>query len=292
MERSQGLKAKSCLDEIIGKILRQFIKARRLRRFRRAPKIFFPIPRHWIVISFKPIYVLLVLVLFACTVFLLIRSDIFLVRHLKFQLEEKSRIQVLSEEDLRDELSDCFAQSLLKLDTRFLENKLKERFLGLEEVFIQKKLPDTLIVNWRPRDGAAVIRSGDRMFLVDRADFIFAEVDSELSRRCREAGVPVVEGEWGWEIKVGSTLKSSHIDEILKVVFELGKDSRVSLSRVYLKDTAELEVFSSDGWKAIFDLEKDVDQQIEDLKVVVNKMGKENGGFREVDLRFKYPVVR
>lgn len=265
--------------------LKYLFSSRRLRSLRRSPKIFIPTPHRWIVIPYRPLGVLVILLLIACSVYLLLRSDIFLVRHLRFVNEGGQVVSVLSEDDLKAVLMPYVTHSIFFIRVQDLTEELRHKFLALKKVRVSKKYPDELIVYWEERQPVAVIDQSGQKLLVDGEGLLYAQI-TETEK------LPQIHGFAEEELGVGERLKGPRLGDILTILGRLSDENQIKVQRVTLVTGEILEVDSEEGWKVLFSLRKDVEKQLYSLLAIVSKYKREGNSFSEVDLRFKFPVIR
>ncbi|MBU0708425.1 FtsQ-type POTRA domain-containing protein [Patescibacteria group bacterium] len=260
-------------------------KSRRLQKLRRSPKIFIPIPHKWIVISFKPVSIILVIMLFACSTYLVFRSDIFLVRNLEFITDKPLRGSVLTEGDLRIVLDHYITRSMFRINTGELQASLLDKYLALKEVKIERHFPDSLYIFWQEREALVVVVKDGKKFLVDHEGLLYAEIPGEVN-------IPEIQGAWKEELSIGEKLESDYLESCLMVINYLMGNNDLKMELATLDTGGILRLTSKEGWRVIFSLEKETESDLQTLVAIISRYARENETFSEIDLRFKYPVVR
>ncbi|MBU1110439.1 cell division protein FtsQ/DivIB [Patescibacteria group bacterium] len=259
--------------------------SRRLQRFKRSPKLFIPIPQRWIVVPYKPLSALVILILVACSIYLVLRSDIFLLRHLEFNKQNEPTESVLSNENLKQFLDSYVTRSMFLLNKSQLTQDLKQEFLALADVKMFKKLPDKLIIKWSEHEPAAVINWQNVNFLVSADGLVYSKID--------QAGdLPIIYGLSNSKMEVGDMLEGGQLKDILAAIYFFSCEEKLAIQQVSLEENNVLEIFSSSGWKVIFSLEGEMESQLETLEAIVTEYQTRAEAFSEIDLRFRFPVVR
>lgn len=293
-------------------------KSKKLSRFKRTPRVFVPTgSRWWIVIPYKPIGLGLIILLLLLSVYLLFRSDIFLVRDLEvvripLLVEDKTGINLVDEEEVRKVLSDYLASSIFFVDTQEIKKKLLQKFLAIKMIEIEKEMPDKIKVSLSEREPLAVLKMHkveeisegkrleyDQFFLVDEEGVIFAKVvkKQELPEfvltqeglKSNMFGNQYKEGEI-----VGSKIEGEVVVSALKIVESFEVLDFVKPTSFLIDENGEIVVITDVGWQVLFAGKESsdfIDEQIASLQAITSKAKMEGRSIKKIDLRFKRPVV-
>lgn len=248
---------------------------------RRSPKVFVPaVGGRQIVIPFRPLSVVLIVVLSILSGFLFLRSDIFQIKEIDFDSggvpdEALVRQRVMEE---------VLARSIFFLDPSAVEAKIKESFLAVSAVSIQKELPDKVHVKISVRKPLAIVEDKNKArFLVDGEGLLFQQATKE--------SLPVIklgedfEGSLGLKLSVSEQGISSYL-KTLDIVASKGLKTKA----IYLHSgTIELILKKTTVW---LDSGGDINEQLELLTQILQRYSLSGRTPRMVDLRFSRPVVR
>lgn len=300
------------LKLLVKKIQHQ-LKARKLSKLKRAPKLFIPTVSPWqIVIPFKPLSVLLILVLLAASSFLFLRSDIFLVKEIKVEEENaNSSFAFVLPEQIKTGLVTLVARSILTISPDEVDKILRQNFLAIKTVRIEKKLPDQLVVYYQEREPVAVIKSekiseqeklekdeqGEEVkkiqktvslisFFVDEDGLIFA-VKEEKS------DLPEFELASGQELKIGEKIGSRKTLDAIAILHSFQVRADLKIEKINLsKDSPEIEVIFSGPFVVLFETEgKKIEEQISSLQLIYHQAKIDGRKLQKVDFRYEYPVI-
>ncbi len=218
--------------------MRLFPSRRRLKTLRRSPRFFISAPTgRQIVVPFRPVSTVLIVVLALLSVFLALRSDIFQVKALEFELEE-----IADETLVRQRvMEEVMGRSIFFLNTSKVENSIKGDFPTIKEVILEKKLPDGLYIAVNVRVPLAVVedKDGDK-FLVDQEGFLFEEGAGE--------NLPVIKLGGDFDGAVGLSVSDKGVRSYLETL-ELAAQKGFVVRAIYLNSTTiELRLEGTVVW--------------------------------------------
>lgn len=267
---------------------------KKLRTLQRSPRFSLSASGRQIIIPFRPLSLLLILILTFLSGFLFLRSDIFLVKTLDFQFEKDeggssldSAAQALVRQRLMEEV---LARSIFFLDVAAVEGRIKENFPTVKAVSLQKLWPERLFVKVTVRVPLAIVEDRNKeRFLVDEEGFLFRKAASEL--------LPVVslgtDFLGGIGMIVGDTSGLKGYLETLRLVGEKG----LKTVAIYLRPTAiELQLEATpaggQGTAVFLDPGKNITEQVELMRELLQRYRLNGQTPHVVDLRFGRPVVK
>jgi hypothetical protein len=159
---------------------------------------------------------------------------------------------------------------------------------------VKASLPDAVEVTLVERQPAAFWVSGDHSYLVDREGVILkaVDVDTQQARACagqpcdpRLAPLPTVAQVDGQPLTPGDRVDASALVTSARLAQLLPTVGVEPLSFEWSQDTG-LEVPTRDGWRARFDGQENVEQQVETLRSVRDELARTNLPVQLVDVRF------
>jgi cell division septal protein FtsQ len=165
-----------------------------------------------------------------------------------------------------------------------VEREIKDSFLTVKAVSIEKKFPDRLLIRVSVRQPLAVIEDKNKAkFLVDQEGLLFRPAAGE--------SLPVIKLSEDFEGAVGVKLA---IDEAgifsylqaLDLVSKKGLETKA----IYLRsETIELQLAKTIVWLSA---DRAIDQQLELLTQILQRLKLGGRTPKSVDLRFSRPVVK
>lgn len=268
-------------------IRRKFRYWQRLRSLnrRRTSRFYIPGVSRWVVVNFKLLSLILVLALFLCSIYLLLRSDIFLLRNYEMIPLRAVDPAVVSSDEVEKAMEKYFAVALFRIKTSQVEAELREQFPALEDVEIKRRFPDTLEVYWKERVPVAVVYQGQNNFLVDQQGFVYGRLSPNA-----EVNLPRVKLDQKETLALGERLRGGSFEQILDLLQSL-EEQQVAVKEVTLYSD-ELTLDLAQGGKVLLRLSASSEMEVRELAAILERYRRQGDSFREIDLRFKTPVVR
>jgi cell division protein FtsQ len=162
-------------------------------------------------------------------------------------------------------------------------------------------LPDTVAVTVIERQPAAFWMSGGESYLVDREGTILKAVDpdTQQARACagqpcdpRLAPMPIVAQVDGPPLSAGGQVDASALAASARLITLLPKVGVEPLGFEWSTATG-LEVPTRDGWRARFDDQASVDQQVVSLRSIRDELTRTKAAAELIDVRFAdRPYIR
>lgn len=240
--------------------------------------------RRNIVIPFKPVSAVLIALLTIACLYLLFRSDIFLIRVISFERKdaEMNVVQLISQKDIEDESRYWSTFSFFTFQAENEEKRILSKFPVLEEFKITKKFPQELKVSYKERKQEAIVKAKNGNFILDSKGYIFALAREEVKAPLFED----LETEW----QIGKTINSKKIDFAISTVSKFSKLDLHPTNFLFSGEN-DLVVKTDSNLEIVFSSLKDVDLQVALLEVVLKNAKIEGKTFKKIDLRFDRPVV-
>jgi hypothetical protein len=164
----------------------------------------------------------------------------------------------------------------------------------VQRVEIGATLPDTVDIAIVERQPAAFWVSGERSYLVDREGVILKAVDVETQQARACAGQPcdprlaplsTVAQLDGQPLSPGDRVDASALATSARLATLLPTVGVEPLAFEWSKDFG-LEVPTRDGWRARFDGQGNVDQQVFSLRTIRDELVRTRGQAELIDVRF------
>ncbi|KKW10471.1 MAG: hypothetical protein UY48_C0036G0008 [Candidatus Gottesmanbacteria bacterium GW2011_GWB1_49_7] len=255
-----------------------FFPRRRLQVLRRSPRVSVPFGSRQLVIPYRPISTILIIFLSLLSIFLFLRTDTFQVKALEFEFE-----QLADEALVRQRISEeVIARSIFFLNIGKVEQEIKENFLTVNTVSIEKKLPDRLLIKVSVRKPLAIVADKSKnQFLVDHEGLLFRPAAGET--------LPVITISEDFEGVVGTVIDGRGISGYLQTL-DLVSQKGLETKAIYLRsETIELRLKKTIVWLSA---DRVIDEQLELLTQILQRLKLGGRTPKSVDLRFSRPVVK
>ena len=237
-----------------------------------------------IVIPYKPLGVVITLLLLFLCLYLFFRSDFFMIHTISaVRSEEQNQVQLISVETLIDDLIDMRGRSLFSVDTAYFRDQLLEKHRSLEAVRFDKKLPDRIIITFTERKAAAVIRAKNGSFILDSTGYIYAPMPEELR-------APVFQ-DLEKEVVLGEHINSRQAEAAINLVTGFNELELFTASTFNFTSYPTVVITTSENVELLFSGEIEISEQLATLQLIVKNATIEGKSPNRIDLRFKRPVV-
>jgi len=198
-------------------------------------------------------------------------------------------IELLVEKKLENRLLFLKTKSIFVIDSGQVEKDILNTFPQIAEVEIGRGLPDAINLLVKERVGVAVWCEDEDCFLLDNEGVVFerlAEADSSLMEI---ENLTLTE-----EVNLGEAAISKEIfSKVLEVKSKIEEDLDFLIVKASFVSEERLNLKTSEGWEIYFNLKGDLDWQVQELSLVLEKeippecsLAREKGELKYFDLRF------
>jgi len=249
------------------------------------PRTWRPSPFVWWVLG--RLVALAVLLSAAYVVYDAASSDLFQVRSVRVQGN-----LLLSRTEVEDVLA-ARGANIFWIDRSAAAARLRQLPL-VQSAEVQPILPDSVQVRIVERQPSAFWVSGDQTYLVDADGVVLTAVDAETAqvRACagqpcdpQQAPLPVVTQEQPQPLAPGDQVEASALSTSARLA-NLLPQVGVQPAGFQWSPDAGLEVPTQDGWRARFDDNGDLDQQVSTLQTVRAYLARTGTSAKLIDVRF------
>lgn len=167
-------------------------------------------------------------------------------------------------------------KNIISLSPQKTEELIKEELSGIDQVKIEKKLPDKLIVYLTKRKPIAVVEVNSDYYQVDYQGIILAKLDQPTD-------LPLI-------VCSNRQFESPVILSSLDFLYQL-LISGIEARRLEITDSRELTVFLKTGPKVLISLDKNIKEQVDSLQLILERAKIEGKQIELIDLRFDKPVI-
>jgi len=232
----------------------------------------------------------LILIILGSLIYIFIFSELFKIKNVEISGNEKCPYAEISK------IVSSNLGSIFLYKSEEVNKELKEKYPEINQVKIERKLPDSLIVKIKEREPVAFIckpslrseikifgeKSEIDCFYIDKEGIVFEEkTENSLN-------LPVIIfNSSGFSFVLGREI----IDQdYLKKILEINSNLKnLAISKFYPVSKNKIKVQTKENWVAYFDPEEDVDWQVEKLNILLKEKFplKERGNLEYIDLRFE-----
>lgn len=207
-------------------------------------------------------------------------SDFFRIRNIEISGNQKTETQII--ENLIERDKNIFLFNSEKNKENILNN-----IFQITQVGINKKLPCILKIEIEEREPVAVVCQNE-CFYIDKQGMVF-------ERTTEDGQIPKINNlNLQKDLKLGDkVLDEENLNQILIIESAFKKDLGILVGSMELASERRLNVFTSQGWQAYFDIQKDISWQITELKSILEKEIplEKREKLKYIDLRFEKVYV-
>lgn len=176
-------------------------------------------------------------------------------------------------------------QNIFLVNKSYLKYSLKQKFSQIDRLEISRIFPDVLKIKLYEKEPRTIWQSKDKYYFIDAGGVAFTE--TTLSS-LEENPLPKIQDFSGKDVQIfENVLFAKHINFIQRLNERLPQEGiKIVNFALPAKLADEIHVQTDVGWKIYFNVEKDVEAQISNLKLVLSDEIKERRPSLEyVDLR-------
>ena len=182
-------------------------------------------------------------------------------------------------------LQDLRGKNIFLADTKLVEKKIIDYFVEIEDVKIEKRLLNKLIVRIVSRQPFAALTQQEKVwFLVDREFFVYKKVFEKPKE------LPIVVS-LKKNFFLGKEVDDESLKQTLELVSELQKNY-LSFKKIKLLQKDNLQIFLNEPIVASFSARKSINKQVDSLQFILRQSKIEGKLPVFIDLRFKKPLVK
>jgi hypothetical protein len=221
--------------------------------------------------------------------FVMFNLNLFFVQNFEVTSFDEDNLRYIDSEEVEDFLVGYIGKRIFDVDNSSIEKELKENYSYIYEVYVTKRVPNTLQIRIVERKPTLKLKSGDQVYLMDIDGFI---LDDCLKSESHCGDFPVVEASYySGQIQIGQKPFITEIDEIIEIL-DSQSEIGVNVSEVIIPALGVISVSFDDSTRAVFSVDDDINEKIGVYTYTRENLMLKNELFKEIDLRFDRPVVR
>jgi len=195
----------------------------------------------------------------------------------------KEEIEFLVSKRLENNVLFFKTKSILAVDGGQIEKDILSAFPGISEVRVGKSFFDAISVQITERTAVALWCENDNCFLLDDRGVIFEEAPID-------SGLIIIEtAQSPGKLFLGEmVITEDKLAQILAIRSKLTETIQLSIKKAVLLSDERLDVETKEGWTIRFNLKGDLDWQVTELKLALEKQisPEKRKSLEYIDLRF------
>jgi len=280
--------------------------SRRIRKhkgIRATARVFIPsIGKRLIVVPFRTISIIPLLVLLGASIYLFLRSDILLVKEVGVvykggipQDEEFAEGFVKKETIYELVNSQTIARSIFALNLPEIKAAIENLDPIIQEVTIQRKLPDKISVTVEEREVVAVLvverRTGEddtitnEYYLIDGDGVLFRNVPRPIAMP-QFRYQAWIESIANVDNLIGNTLPEGVLSQVLQTIKRIQNQHAFIAASYIMVDDFTMHVQTQENTILVITFEKPIEDQIQQISVVMDQLKSGDKKARRIDARF------
>lgn len=210
----------------------------------------------------------------------------FQIKEISISGNSKIPTQVLSaliEQQIPQEVFFAEMRSIFLVDSERIKTEVLAFFPNMENIEIRKNLPDSLKITIKERGAAAVLKQGEKYFLMDQTGVVFEETATSGDFLIIE------DGGFQGEIQLGKqVIFPKMLSQILETEKSLREKQNLPSATIGIFSEQKVVFGTVESWEIYFNFKKDLNWQISGLtSLLENKLPPEKRKeLKYIDLRF------
>ncbi|MFW5885272.1 MAG: cell division protein FtsQ/DivIB [Patescibacteria group bacterium] len=192
-------------------------------------------------------------------------------------------------------------ENILNLSGKELEFFLKEDFLKIKEIGVEKKFPHKIILNVQGRENVAIWQRGEEYYLIDGEGLVFKRLSQNEIRENNSLEEFNLIKEEIFSEELSENEKKENLGEIVSFGCQAKERIEQALGVDIKKEmqtpsgvSGEVRLATEDDWSIMFNTQKTVDSQISLLKKLLTNgriTDKEKDRLEYIDLRIPSKAI-
>lgn len=166
-------------------------------------------------------------------------------------------------------------KNIFLIDTVKIREDILNNFPQIAEAEIKRAFPDAINILVTERIAVAVWCEGGNCFLIDRQGVVFEKAPPEIDL------IKIFEEK--------ESITQEKLSQLLEIQSKLKKVLDISITEALFVSEQRLDLKTSEGWEIFFNLKGDLDWQITELRLILEKQipPERRGELEYINLRFK-----
>jgi cell division septal protein FtsQ len=171
-----------------------------------------------------------------------------------------------------------------------IDQRLMNNFVQINSVTSKKDLPDTLEIQIQERKPAMVFNQNNNWFFCDKNGLLFKQINEESATSSAKEMAVIRNSSLNNELEIGDIIADKKfISAIFDLESNFNSELKILVKEMTINPENRLDVKTSEGWEAYFNLNNDLNWQFTKLKIVLDKKvpPEKRGSISYIDLRFE-----
>ncbi|MBA7622199.1 Cell division protein FtsQ [subsurface metagenome] len=194
----------------------------------------------------------------------------------------KEDVEFLAERRLESKVLFFKTKSIFTVDLKQIKRDILNHFPQIAEVKVSRGFFDAVNIVVRERIGVALWCQDEQCFLLDNEGVIFEEV-SEI-----KPGLLLIKTQAGLAELGETVIDGDQLSQIFDIRLKLAERTKIFFAGASLISEERLDVKTTEDWQIYFNLKGDLDWQITELSLVLEKQisPERRDRLEYIDLRF------
>ncbi|MCD6528526.1 FtsQ-type POTRA domain-containing protein [bacterium] len=226
------------------------------------------------------------MIIFSGIFYFFVLSSFFQIEKIKIignQKVSEKKIEVIVCQNVSHKILFFLTKSIFLVNSDKIKKELTEIFPQIQKVKLERDFPKTLIVRVKEREPIGVwCGSPQSCFFIDEEGVIFEKVQIY-------SGLRIETSQKFFKVTLGKkVIKKEDLEKILKIWKKLKKELKIEIEKIVIVSSIYLKVKTLEGWWIYFDPSKDIDWQITELGLILEKKisPQKRGKLEYINLRF------
>ena len=198
-------------------------------------------------------------------------------------IEVKGANSFVNELDLKEVTkNNSYGQNIVFFPSPKLVSTLTSTFLGAKEIIVEKKLPNTLVINVKERTPLALFDNQEpNFYLVDEDGYVLGQVEQAY------IDLPIIN--FKGDLLIGTFIDKNIIPTYLKVISS-AEEAEVNITSMSFSDKFS-ELYLKTDTLVLLDNAKDIRKMIYTVKSLLDEAQKQDQNISKIDLRYDKVIV-
>lgn len=220
-------------------------------------------------------------------------SKIFQVKKIIIAGQEKvssDDLKLLAESKLESKILFFSTKSIFLVNLDIIKKDILNNFPQIAEVEIHRQFPDGINISAAERQGLAILCRETDCFLLDKEGVIFDPVRNMISNGVEEASLIKIIDHRNIDhfVLAERVIEKELLSQIFEIQLKLQENLKILITEASIMSEERLNLKTQEGWEIYFNLKGDLDWQITELSLVLEKQipPEKRGNLEYIDLRF------
>ncbi len=174
-------------------------------------------------------------------------------------------------------------KNLVLLSPQKVKEEIKGKLTEIDEIKIEKHLPNKLVIHLTKRRPLAIIETDNHYYQVDYQGFVLAEFQQPTD-------LPLITSSQSAIMVDNHQFKSTGVISSLNCLYQLLMKN-IEVRRLEINLFEDLTLFLKKGPQVLISSKKGIGQQVDSLQLILERAKIEGKQIKVIDLRFDKPVV-